>query len=297
MAKNKKVDNDWTTKEDKISKITVCIDRDQEDKAVVEFQKTGNLKVLEEVYKNRVPTLKSWAHKHYYPGLTFSVDDLFEDLSVVFVKAAEKYKHVRGPFNNCLWSFIENRLKNIKNSRHAKKRLPEDYEGPAIGMVLSLDYAYSTGEGAEVTLKDIIPAASPTGTDYVMANTYMDETLNILSRNDPDFRAFLSKIGEGNSLVSLIREYKTRQGMIKLSPDQAKRFGARKCSKMVSDLLKQKNIAEGDFKLLGYSVVGKGNLKYEIELKKTKETDIILRSLRELRKNKDIYQKKLEGVK
>lgn len=285
------------TKEEKVREDfdTVVIDRDQEDAAVEHFQKTGDLKSLEQVYKQRIPTIRSWANKHYYPGLTFSVEDLFEDLSVVFVKAAERYDRQRGPFNNCLYIFFENRLKNIKNSRHAKKRLPEDYEGPAIGMVLSLDYAYNASDGSEVTLKDVIPANNPTETDYVLNNTYMDETLNILSRNNPQFREFLGKIGEGNSLVSLIREYKTRKGTVKISKSQAEQFGTRKCSRMVADLIRAE--VDGDFKLVGYEVEGTSRLRYEIELKKTKETDQFMRSLRELRKNKEFYQRKLQGMK
>jgi len=63
----------------------VAIDRYQEDSAVEQFQKTGDLKILEEVYRARIPTIRSWANKHYYPGLTFSVEDLFEDLSHMFI--------------------------------------------------------------------------------------------------------------------------------------------------------------------------------------------------------------------
>jgi len=275
-------------------KTIVVIDRDQEDTAIEQFQKTGDLKVLEEVYKQRIPTIRSWANKHYYPGLTYSVEDLFEDLSVVFVKAAEKYERKRGTFNTCLFTFLLNRLKNIKNSKHAKKRLPEEFEGPAISMILSLDYPYNTSDGSEVTLKDIIPSNNPTATDFVLTNTYMEETLNVLSHNDQNFKEFLTRIGEGNSLVSLIREYKIRKGTIKVSTAQAKRLGKRKCKKVVASLIKCK--VDEDFTLLGYEVEGDSRLRYEIELKKTMETDLFLKSLRELRKNKEVYRKKLEGV-
>jgi hypothetical protein len=285
------------THEDKFVDVideTVSIDRYQEDAAVEEFQKTGDLKILEEVYKARIPTIRSWANKHYYPGLTFSVDDLFSDFSVVFVKAAEKYNRSRGAFNTCLFTFLLNRLKNIKNSKHAKKRLSEEYSGPAVGMILSLDYSYNTSDGSEVTLKDVIPSDNPTETDYVLTNTYMDETLNVLSNNDENFKQFLSKIGDGNSLVSLIREYKTRQGTIKLSSDDAKRFSSRKCNRLVTDLIKDK--ISDDFKLLGYKIEGTSHLRYEVELKRTEETDKFMKSLREIRKNKESYMDKLERV-
>ena len=276
---------------------TICIDRADENARILEFQKTGDVSILDPIYKNRIPTIKSWAHKHYYPGLTFSVEDLFEDLSEVFVKAARDYDKNRGSFNTCLFTFFINRLKNIKNSRHAKKRLPDNYDGPASGMILSLDYPYNTSDGSEVTLKDVIPSTSPNETDYVLTNTYINETLDILSLNNPTFRDFLLKVSEGNSLVSLIREYKTKKGNINLSLDQAKQLRSRKCSKMVKELLKDKNIAEGDFKLLGYSVEGTSRLKYEIELKKTKDLDMIMKSLRELKKNKESYKSKLEVIR
>ena len=287
----------WMNSEDVMEDDAVCIDREQEDIAVAQFQQTGNLKLLEQVYVNRIPTLKSWAHRHYYPGLTFSIDDLYEDLCVVFVKAAEKYDKSKGPFNTWLFTLLLNRLKNIKNSKHAKKRLPEEYEGAAIGMVLSLDYPYNANDGSEVTLKDVIPASNPTETDYVLTNTFMDETLNVLARNNTSFRKFLEKVGEGNSLVSLIREYKIRKGSIKVSLEQAKQFTSRNCKRMVSELLTSKNITEGKgFKLLGYTIEGTSRLEYEIELKKTAETDMIMRSLREIRKNKDVYKKRIEST-
>jgi len=272
----------------------VSIDRYEEDAAVEAFQKTGDLKILEDVYKARIPTIRSWANKNYYTGLTFSVEDLFSDFSIVFVMAAEKYNRSRGAFNTWLFTLFSNRLKNIKNSKHAKKRRSEEYSGPAVGMILSLDYAYNTSDGSEVTLKDVIPSDNPTETDYVLTNTYMDETLNVLSNNDENFKQFLSKIGDGNSLVSLIREYKTRQGTINVSTDDAKKFSSRNCKRLVTDLIKDK--IDDDFKLLGYKIEGTSRLRYEVELKRTEETDKFMKSLREIRKNKESYMDKLERV-
>lgn len=282
----------FETSEDPLD--TVVIDRDKEDADVEHFQKTGDLQVLEDVYKQRIPTLRFWANKHYYPGLTFSVEDLFEDLSVVFVKAAEKYIRSRGAFNTCLYTFLDNRLKNIKNSRHAKKRLPDEYVGPAIGMILSLDYSYNATDGSEVTLKDVIPSSDSQDNDYILNDTYFDETLNVLSKDNEQFKEFLKKIGEGNSLVALMKEYKTRQGTLKITQEQASRFGNRKCTKLVSDLIKEH--VNDDFKLLGYEIEGTNRLKYEVELNKTKETDKFMKSLREIRKNKDFYKRKLEYI-
>lgn len=284
-----------TTTEKSNKKEVIIIDREQENRDIATFQKTGDLEILERVFVNRIPTLKSWAQKHYYPGLTTSVDDLFGDLCIVFLKAAEKYDISRGAsFNTCLFTFLLNRLKNIKSSKHAKKRLPDEYEGPAIGMILSLDYSYNTSDGAEVTLKDIIPSCNPNETDYVLTNTYMDETLNVLSNDDPELKTFLSKIGDGNSLVALMREYKLKKGTIKVSRDQAMKLKNGKNKNKVKNLIKQE--IDEDFKLLGYEIEGTSRLRYEVELNKTEKTDRFMKSIREIRKNKDIYRDKIAGV-
>lgn len=268
------------------------IDREQEDRAVLEFQKTGDINILEEVYQKRIPTLKSWAHKHYYPGLTFSVEDLFEDLTLVFMKAAEKYDKNRGNFNTCLFTFLLNRLKNIKSSKYAKKRISAEYEGPLNGMILSLDYNYasnSSNENSEITLRDMIPCTeSPT-----WAKTSIDETLEILSKKDNSFKDFLKKIGDGHSLVSVLREYRTIKNKINISLKQAKNLEKKPCVKTISDLIKSE--IDQDFKLLSHKIKN-NQLIYEIELNRTKQTDAFIKSLREIRKNKDYYRKKIEGI-
>ena len=278
---------------DDIDESMICIDRSQENKDVAEFQRTGDMAILEKVYKNRIPTLKSWANKHFYPGLTISVEDLFSELSVVFVKAAQKYDRKRGSFNTCLFTFLLNRIKNIKNSKHAKKRISEFYDGPLCGMILSLDFPYSDKDGTVVTLKDVIPSGEINEKEFNLNKTHFEETLSILAHDSPRLKAFLEKVSEGNSLTALIKEYKTKYGFVKITPDQARKFGKKKCAKVVKELLKGKRAVDGDFKLLNYAVEGSSRLKYAVELKKTEETDSIMRTIRELRKNREHYMDKL----
>ena len=92
----------------------ICIDREEENAAVEAFQKSGDMSILEDVYIKRIPTLKVWAVKNYYPGLELTIDDFMEELSIVFVKAANKYNPEKGSFNTCLYTFLTNRIKNIK---------------------------------------------------------------------------------------------------------------------------------------------------------------------------------------
>lgn len=272
------------------------IDRLEENRDVVEFQKTGNLLLLEKVYKNRIPTIRTWANKYYYPGLISSVEDLFEELSFVFVKAAEKYDSKRGSFNTCLFTFLLNRIKNLKNSKHAKKRVSEEYDGPISGMILSLDYSYNDSEGSEITLKDVIPSPNSTHEKgYILSGTYFDETINMLSHDNPVFKGFLVKISEGGSLASLLKEYKTKKGNLKINNGQAKKLGNRSCRKVVAELIKDDGAIQGAFKLLSYKIEDSNNLVYEVEMKKTPETDRIMKTIRDLRRNRNSYISKIRG--
>jgi hypothetical protein len=288
--------------EDKISDMdlidtsTVIIDRDEEDRDVAIFQDTGDMKLLEKLYRNRIPTLKSWANKHYYPGLTSSVEDLFEELSFVFVKAAQKYERKRGNFNNCLFTFLLNRLKNLKSSKHAKKRVSDKYDGPISGMILSLDYCYNDKDGSQITLKDILSNPETMDKSYIHRNASFEETINVLSANNPQFKDFLVKVSQGGSLTSLIKEYKTKHGKIKVDSKQAKILSKRKSKKTVYEIIKSNDTFSEEFKVVNYSLDKACHLTYEIELKNTKETDNIMRSLRELKKNKDIYIDKIRGL-
>lgn len=268
-----------------INESSKFIDRKEENKDVLKFQETGDLNVLEKIYLKRIPTIRSWANKHYYPGLDFSVDDLFSELSIVFVKAAEKYDGKRGDFNTCLFTFLLNRLRNIKSSKHAKKRMSDEYEGPAVGMILSLDYSYGNQDEGELTLKDIIPDKE--GQPSVFSNTYLEETLDLLSNKDPKLKEFLLKLGNGNSLVSLIKEYNTKVGRIKISPQEHKKI---KSKRNVSKILKDKNLFNEGFKVLGYRIKENNTLEYKVELSKNNETDYFLKQIRNIRNNKDAYR-------
>jgi len=50
-----------------------------------------------------------------------------------------------------------------------------------------------------------------------------------------------------------------------------------------------------NFTLLDYQIEKDNSLNYKVELKKTEEADTILRSLREMKRNKHFYIKVLAG--
>jgi hypothetical protein len=281
-----------------MGKDTDIIDRKEENNKILEYQKTNDMSILEEVYKKRIPTLKSWANKNFYQGLTYSEEDLFEEFSIVFIKAAETYDKKRGSFNTCLYKYLENRLKNIKSSNHAKKRVPEKYEGALSGIMLSLDYSYGdNGEGSNVTLKDIIPCGDRYDKEYILQNTYVDETLEILSENNKELKDFLVQVGQGHSLSSLVKMYKTKEGAIRISESQANEFSKNKSKTNICNLIKERKKIKSDFDLIEYQVKGSSRLEYKIELKKHEKIDSLIKSLKEIRKNKDEYKNKLNFYK
>ena len=268
----------------------VVIDREQEDGDVELYQRTKDKDILNRVYRNRIPTLQFWANKNFYPGLTTSVEDLFGDLSLVFIKAIEKYNKGRGSFNTCLFTFLLNRIKNMKNSQHAKKRISEEYDGPLSSMVLSLDFAYNDKDGANVTLKDILPAALEENEESMS----FKEIITLLSKNDPILKDFFNKISEGHSLASLLKQSKIRTGEIQINLSQYDSLKKRRNKILVKNLLIEKGIVDGEFTMVDYSL---GCLKvfYTIELKKTPEFVAISRAVRELRNHKEYYIARLKG--
>jgi hypothetical protein len=270
----------------------VVIDRGQEDKDVVLYQETKNKDLLGKLYLNRIPTLQFWANKNFYPGLTTSVEDLFGDLSIVFIKAVSKYNKNRGSFNTCLFTFLLNRIKNMKNSQHAKKRVSEEYNGPLSGMVLSLDFSYDDKEGAEVTLKDIIPEDERISEDNINFN----EMVNILSKNDPTLKDFFLRVGEGHSLAYLLKQSKFKTGELHIDLSQYDLLKARRNKNLVKKILKDKGIFDADFTLVNYTL-GCLKISYTVELKKTKEFMAISKAIREIRSHKEYYISKLKGDK
>ena len=271
------------------------LDREQEDNDIMEFQKTQDLKILERAFKNRIPTLKIWAKQNFYPGLTSSEDDLYAELSYVFVKAATKYDNRRGSFNTLLYTFFLNRIKNLKSSRYAKKRRSDEFAESLSGMILSLDYSYNDKDGSLLTLKDMLANEETMDRSYISKNVTLEETVRILSSEDPVLKSFFLKLSEGGSMAALLKEYRTKKGEIAIDNTNAKKLKRYKCNKVVSELIKEDIV--GTFKLLSYEINESNKLTYQVELKKTEETDKIVKALRNIKKNKDSIVTRIRGQK
>jgi len=277
----------------KYDKDSVNVDRKEENESVHRFQQTGDLTILDEVYKKRIPTLKNWALKYYYPGLELSIDDFMEELSIVFVKAANKYNITKGSFNTCLYTYLNNRIKNMKNSTHAKKRRPENYDGPISGVLLSLDHTYSNDKsGSRTTLKDILSKTEGGDEEDVIGSTSFRETVNLLSDGDDFLRSVFVKLGEGSTLSSIIRDFKTVSGNVKVSTRQKNGIDGNDCPKLKKIIAKNEDCDGQEFVVVNYDF-SNNTMSYSIEFKETEKAKLIQKTIKNLRKNKEEYIRKI----
>ena len=92
-SKSKKVDVVDVVETDSFNDDT--IDREQENKDIVSYQETQDLEILTKIYKKRIKTLKNWANKHFFPGLTDSVEDFCGDLRRIPARGQQKVERAR----------------------------------------------------------------------------------------------------------------------------------------------------------------------------------------------------------
>jgi DNA-directed RNA polymerase sigma subunit (sigma70/sigma32) len=259
------------------------VNRKEENALVDQFQKTGDISIIEKVYVKRIPTLANWSLRYYYPGLELSIDDFMEELSIVFMKAANKYNIEKGSFNTCLYTYLNNRIKNMKNSTHAKKRRPENYDGPISGVLLSLDHPYSSDGDSEKTLKDFLEAKEGDDHTKYFKETGFHDTVNLLSNGNSLLRDVFVRLGEGSTLASIIKDYKTKKGSVRVS--DIKNLD-NKTLKTI--LIEKSKVLDENFVVVDYSFSG-DKISYVLEYDDTEETRVIKRSIKSLRKNKDDY--------
>jgi len=283
----------WYTAEER--SVFIAIDRDQENKDIDCFQRTKDMVLFEKIYKARIPTLQIWARRYQY--LMDSKEDMFGELSYFFTKAVLTYKINRGSsFNTCLFTYLINCIRNLQIGRRAKKRLPDGVDPNSMSkFMLSLDYNYDGKDGSENTLRDIL-ANKMSSKETVVEKMGMDETVNILSNGNPQIVGWLKKLGEGSTITALIKECKTRNGNIYISHSQAKKLrSGRKQKKVVMALIKSKTDIHDDFSVVDYCVLKQDSLHYTIEMRKTKEADLILKTIRKLRKEKRNIMDRIEA--
>lgn len=270
----------------------VEIDRKKEDKNVAIYQKTKDREIFDNLYKDRIPTLQIWARQYYY--LMDSKEDMFGELSRCFYKAVMNYKKNKGSFNTCLYTYLINHIRNIHIGKQAKKRIPQflSEEINKYNFMLSLEYKYNNKDGSENALKDLI-IDPKYDTNSMLGRMDLEETVNYLSHGCPTVRGFLRKISAGSTLASALKEYKTKTGYINVGRKIAQKIENKtRCKSLVKDIIRHKMDIDC-FSLINYHVEKYNKLFYTIEMKKTQETNLILRAIRKLRKNKEVLAERI----
>lgn len=271
----------------------VEVDRKQENKDVTVYQISGDNRLFEKMYKIRIPTLQIWARKYRY--LMDSQEDLFSEFSFCFTKAVMTYKKGRGSFNTWLFSLLMNHVRNLQTSRRAKKRLPEGMNPNLMSKFMySLDYCYGGDDDSENTLKDIL-ASKHKSESKAVDNMVYNEIVSKISNDNPIVKGFLHKLSLGNTVSSLLKEYRTKTGSIKINKNILNNIRSSKDKELfVSDIIRNNSEIDSDFMVVDYDICHKSdNLKYTIEMKKTNETDVVIKALRRMKKDKDIIMAKI----
>lgn len=268
------------------------IDRDQEDRDVVKYQRSGDQELFEKIYDARIPTIKWWTRAYHY--VIGGHADMEGELRYYFVRAINAYDKKRGHFNTCLYTFFINHIRNMITKRGSHKRTTAQAKSNLENFVLSLDYGWDK-KGEDNGNMDGVFASKMVDhkSKNVTEGMTMAETVHILSKGNPFLKEVFEKIGEGHTISSVLQSVKTRNGKISMS---AKRLGVLRkkgrCKALVSEIIKNEVKPSSGFSVIGYKICRK-KLHYVIELRKTKEADEILRVIRKLRKREKELRRRI----
>jgi hypothetical protein len=179
----------------------------------------------------------------------------------------------------------------------AKKRLPEGMNPNLMSKFMySLDYAYGHDEDSETTLKDVLSNKYKSESSALDGIIY-DETISKISNNNAVVKGFLHKLSLGNTVSSLLKEYRTKTGNIKIDKNVFKHIKSSKEKEiLVSDIIRDNDDINSEFMVIDYDISNKddyNNLSYTIEMKKTNETDTVIKALRRMKRDKDMIISKI----
>jgi len=188
----------------------VYIDRAQEDKNVLEYQKTKDEALLTKIMQNRDETLGVWTTKCYREYMEITELDFKGELKIPLINAINTFKPNKKHFNTWLMFILQNHINNIIAHRFSKKR---KHEG-----IFSLDEKF--GED-EVSAKDNLPEETSHITIDIATQELVDDILVLMrGTNDKlkedDLKQYLSDIavgsttklacnGKGGSISSMIK--------------------------------------------------------------------------------------------
>lgn len=186
-VKNIKIDN---------PRLRFGIDRDEENRDVIDFVRTGDQNIFNRIYYRRKPTIEYLAKK--YNWLT---EDAASEIRIVLVRTVNSYgKNGKNTdFNTFFYSSVKNHFSNIAKKRYRKKRTTIDGTDP-MNRTVTLDSCIGDDDGS--SLHEFI-----SNEDRSMTDNF-------------DFESLLFKISKGNKYISdILFEIKdlTRREIIKES--------------------------------------------------------------------------------
>jgi len=163
--------------------------------------------------------------------------------------------------------------------------------------MLSLDFTYDGDSSGEFTntLGERLENEDSHDYEKNVDEINFRDSIDILSDGDPRLKDIFVKIGNGNSISSIIKDFKRREGSVEIDNTFAEKVLCSECKKVVSEKIKEV-LKIDNFKLLDY-VIDSNILSYTIEMRKTEESDLLSKTIRNLKKNKDYYLDKIKGEK
>lgn len=97
------------------------IDRNLENKLVLQFQETGDEEILEQIHQNRESTFSFLEGKYSWLD-----EDIRSEIIVVFIKSVHGYKSGKKSFNTYFFTSVLNHMRNIIKSKSRHKRTPPE---------------------------------------------------------------------------------------------------------------------------------------------------------------------------
>lgn len=210
-------------------------DRKEEDRLVAYFQKTGDKETHNKLFEIRKSTIAVWARK--YAWVCGSEEDLFSELSMIWLKCIQKYKYSadirpvrtkeghlvkdennevktvfkRTPFNTFIFTSFKNHILNIIKKKYSKKRLDDNGDPIEFGM-RSLDFEYGEeGEGAS-----FYELYEDKSAEMDFAKISADWIIEEISRGDEQVQQVLKKFINDGAVKDIKTACKLKEGVLAL---------------------------------------------------------------------------------
>ena len=253
-------------------------DRKEEDRLVAYFQKTGDKETHNRLFEIRKSTIAVWARK--YAWVCESEEDLYSELSMVWLKCVQKYKYEaemrpvrtkeghlvkdendkvktifkRTPFNTFIFTSFRNHILNIIKKKYSKKRL-DDAGNPIEFGMHSLDFEYGDdGEGTSMheLYKD-------ENAEMDLARISADWIIEEISQGDKQIQQALQKFVNDGYIKDIKTACKVKSGILRLKKYDRDMLisGGMKAHQYLKTMISSSERFETDFQISSYQIFPK----------------------------------------